>query len=101
MQGELKPNSHCNIKMTLLPGKYPCNFEGEIQCSIDWENENAGRAADEARSVATNTNVPEVSEYLFIRLKKRAKIVSLLQSLLMDYRSILLFSCIDQDAPWS
>ena len=62
--------------MTLLPGKYPCNFEGEIQCSIDWENENAGRAMDEARSVATNTNVPEVSEYLFIRLKKRAKIVS-------------------------
>ena len=30
MNGELKPNSHCNIKMTLLPGKYPCNFEGEI-----------------------------------------------------------------------
>ena len=61
--------------MTLLPGKYPCNFEGEIQCSIDWESEGA-RAVDEARSVATNTNVPEVSEYLFIRLKKRAKIVS-------------------------
>ena len=80
MQGELKPNSHCNIKMTLLPGKYPCNFEGEIQCSIDWENENAGRAMDEARSVATNTNVPEVSEYLFIRLKKRAKIVSVFLS---------------------
>ena len=75
MQGELKPNSHCNIKMTLLPGKYPCNFEGEIQCSIDWESEGRG-AADEARSVATNTNIPEVSEYLFIRLKKRAKIVS-------------------------
>ena len=75
MSGELKPNSHCNIKMTLLPGKYPCNFEGEIQCSIDWENEDK-RAMDEARSVATNTNVPEVSEYLFIRLKKRAKIVS-------------------------
>lgn len=76
MQGELKPNSHCNIKMTLLPGKYPCNFEGEIQCSIDWENENM-RAVDEARSVATNTNVPEVSEYLFIRLKKRAKITKM------------------------
>ena len=75
MSGELKPNSHCNIKMTLLPGKYPCNFEGEIQCSIDWENEDR-RALDEARSVATNTNVPEVSEYLFIRLKKRARIVS-------------------------
>ena len=62
--------------MTLLPGKYPCNFEGEIQCSIDWETE-GGRGPDEARSVATNTNVPEVSEYLFIRLKKRAKIVSI------------------------
>jgi len=76
MNGELKPNTHCNIKMTLLPGKYPCNFEGEIQCSIDWETE-GGRGPDEARSVATNTNVPEVSEYLFIRLKKRAKIVSI------------------------
>ena len=76
MVGELKPNSHANIKMTLLPGKYPCNFEGEIQCSIDWESENMGRGADEARSVATNTNIPEVSEYLFIRLKKRARIVS-------------------------
>lgn len=76
MSGELKPNSHCNIKMTLLPGKYPCNFEGEIQCSIDWENEDR-RALDEARSVATNTNVPEVSEFLFIRLKKRAKITKM------------------------
>jgi hypothetical protein len=61
--------------MTLLPGKYPCNFEGEIQCSIDWETESRG-VMDEARSVATNTNIPEVSEFLFIRLKKRAMIVS-------------------------
>lgn len=76
MSGELKPNTHCNIKMTLLPGKYPCNFEGEIQCSIDWESE-GGRGVDEARSVATNTNVPEVSEYLFIRLKKRANITKM------------------------
>lgn len=76
MQGELKPNSHCNIKMTLMPGKYPCNFEGEIQCSIDWENENGRGIIDEARSVATNTQIQDVSEYLFIRLKKRAKIVS-------------------------
>jgi len=85
MQGELKPNSHCNIKMTLLPGKYPCNFEGEIQCSIDWETEGRG-VMDEARSVATNTNIPEVSEFLFIRLKKRAKIVS--GSILKKFRLI-------------
>ena len=77
MRGELKPNSHCNIKMTCIPGKDFLNFEGEIQCSIDWESE--GRNIDEARSVATNTAVPEVSEFLFIRLKKRAKIVSYLQ----------------------
>ena len=89
MSGELKPNSHCNIKMTLLPGKYPCNFEGEIQCSIDWESEGA-RAVDEARSVATNTNVPEVSEYLFIRLKKRAKIVSPYTMNLKRYSFLLL-----------
>ena len=98
MSGELKPNSHCNIKMTLLPGKYPCNFEGEIQCSIDWENEDK-RAMDEARSVATNTNVPEVSEYLFIRLKKRAKIVS--NSTFMFKRLTVEYVATDQNAPWS
>ena len=98
MSGELKPNSHCNIKMTLLPGKYPCNFEGEIQCSIDWENEDK-RAMDEARSVATNTNVPEVSEYLFIRLKKRAKIVS--ASALMIKRLTDSYLSSDQNAPRS
>lgn len=38
MSGELKPNSHMNIKMTLAPSKYPTYFEGEIQCSIDWES---------------------------------------------------------------
>ncbi len=75
MQGELKPNSHFNIKMILKPGKYPCNFEGEMQCSIDWEND-AATKMDEAKSVATNTAVPEASEFLFLRLKKRQKIVS-------------------------
>lgn len=40
MQGELKPNSHLNIKMTLTPSKYPTYFEGEIQTCIDWMDEN-------------------------------------------------------------
>lgn len=74
MSGELKPNSHVNIKMTIVPSKYPTFFEGEIQCSIDWENGDGG----EARSVATMTNVPESSEYLFLRLKKRSKISKIL-----------------------
>lgn len=74
MQGELKPNSHLNIKMTLNPSKYPTYFEGEIQCSIDWEN--SGDHKEDAKSVHTNTNVPDTSEYLFIRLRKKTKIVS-------------------------
>ena len=81
MSGELKPNSHYNIKMTLVPAKYPTHFEGEIQCSIDWENDS--NKADEARSVHTNTNVPEVQEFLFLRLKKRSKIVSISVQLLI------------------
>ena len=32
MSGELKPNSHLNIKMTLIASRYPTHFEGEIQC---------------------------------------------------------------------
>jgi len=77
MQGELKPNSHFNIKMTLVPAKYPTNFEGEIQCSIDWETDGAGRA-DEAKSVHTTTAAgAETSEYLFLRLKKRSKITKM------------------------
>lgn len=72
MSGELKPNTHLNIKMTLEPSKYPAYFEGEIQCSIDWEN----GEHTETKSVHTNTNVPESSEYLFLRLFKRSKIVS-------------------------
>ena len=39
MQGELKPNSHQNIKMTLCASRFPTHFEGEIQCAIEWETE--------------------------------------------------------------
>lgn len=74
MSGELKPNSHVNIKMTLEPSKYPTYFEGEIQCSIDWE----GEGGNEARSVHTTTNVLDSSEYLFLRLRKRSKISKIL-----------------------
>ena len=82
MQGELKPNSHCNIKMTLIPAKYPTNFEGEIQCSIDWETDAGTRGGDEVKSVHTTTAAgTETSEFLFLRLKKRSKIVSLYLSI--------------------
>lgn len=77
MQGELKPNSHFNIKMTLVPAKYPTNFEGEIQCSIDWVDEAETRGGD-AKSVHTTTAAgTETSEYLFLRLKKRSKITKM------------------------
>ena len=55
MQGELKPNSHCNIKMTLIPAKYPTNFEGEIQCSIDWDMDAETKGGMDAKSVHTTT----------------------------------------------
>jgi hypothetical protein len=74
LKGELKPGSHCNIKMTLVPSRFPTHFEGEIQCSIDWERDSNDKM--ETRSVQTTTALPECAEYLFIRLKKRSKIVS-------------------------
>lgn len=76
MCGELKPNTHMNIKMTLTPSKYPTYFEGEIQCSIDWESN--GQEHMETKSVHTNTNVPDSSEYLFLRMKKRSKITKIM-----------------------
>lgn len=49
-QGELKAASHQNIKMSLIPGTYPVHFEGEIQCTIEWEEpmgqEQGGKQAD-------------------------------------------------------
>ena len=77
MTGDLKPNSHVNIKMTLTPSRYPTNFEGEICCAIDWED---GRGNEDTKSLHTTTAMPDNAEYLFLRLKKRSKIVSRLAS---------------------
>lgn len=75
--GELKPNSHVNIKMTLTSSRYPTNFEGEICFSIDWED---AKDKDDTKSLHTNTAMPDASEYLFLRLKKRSKMVSIAES---------------------
>ena len=77
MQGELKPNSHQNIKMTLISSRYPTHFEGEIQCQIEWESEGDATKQD-LKSVHTNTVNNDQSEFMFLRLKKRSKIVILL-----------------------
>lgn len=77
MNGELEPNSHQNIKMTLIPARFPTHFEGEIQCSIDWEDQGDENKA-EMKSMHTNTNANDNSELLFLRLKKRTKFVSFL-----------------------
>jgi hypothetical protein len=53
MTGELEPNSHQNIKMTLIPARFPTHFEGEIQCSIDWLGQGEEKA--EMKSIHTNT----------------------------------------------
>ena len=75
MSGELEPNSHQNIKMSLIPARFPTHFEGEIQCSIEWENQ-GDEDRVELKSIHTNTNVNENQEFLFLRLKKRTKFVS-------------------------
>lgn len=75
MSGELEPNSHQNIKMSLIPARFPTHFEGEIQCSIEWENQ-GDEDKQELKSIHTNTNVNENQEFLFLRLKKRTKFVS-------------------------
>ena len=74
MSGELEPNSHQNIKMSLTPARFPTHFEGEIQCSINWE---AGdEEKNEIKSAISNHNHQENQEFLFLRLKKRTKFVS-------------------------
>ena len=74
MSGELEPNSHQNIKMTLIPARFPTHFEGEIQCSIDWLNQGEEKA--EMKSMHTSVVVND-QEFLFLRLKKRTKFVSI------------------------
>lgn len=88
MKGELKPNSHVNIKMTLIPNRLPTHFEGEIQCSIDWERHDNDKI--ETQSVRTTTALPEPGEYLFLRLKKRSKINKVQQAVdLRDNENLL------------
>jgi len=89
MSGELEPNSHQNIKMTLIPARFPTHFEGEIQCSIDWLNEGEEKA--EMKSMKTSIVVND-QEFLFLRLKKRTKFVSYI----LYFRIYLLFCIIDQ-----
>jgi len=79
MSGELKPNSHLNIKMTLISSRYPTHFEGEIQCQIEWESEGDTTKMHDVKSVQTTTVVADIGEFLFLRLRKRSKIVSLPQ----------------------
>ena len=77
MSGELEPGSHQNIKMSLIPARFPTHFEGEIQCSIEWESL-GDEDKMEMKSMHTNTNINENQEFLFLRLKKRTKFVSII-----------------------
>jgi len=67
--------------MSLIPSRFPTHFEGEIQCSIEWENQ-GNDEKEEMKSLHTNTNVNEHQELLFLRLKKRTKFVS---NILIDF----------------
>lgn len=60
--------------MTLQSARFPTHFEGEIQCNIEWDNENDGNK-HEMKSAHTATAANDWQESLFLRLKKRSKIV--------------------------
>ena len=62
--------------MSLVPSKQPVHFEGEIQCSIDWLDRANDRDADTRSMAATTTMANLNGESLFIRIRKRSKIVS-------------------------
>ena len=63
--------------MTLMPSRFPTHFEGEIQCSIDWD-EDRDDGKDDLKSMHTNAGVNMNQEFLFLRLKKRTKFVSII-----------------------
>jgi len=60
------------MKMSLLPSTYPVHFEGEIQCTIEWEDsvgqEQGGKQAD--LKSQTTTHSDEHKESLFLRLRR-------------------------------
>lgn len=68
-KGKIPPKSHINIKMTLKASAMPSAYEGEIECSISWQ-QNQG---DEASPQVVDTAA--VDENLFLRIKKRPIIV--------------------------
>lgn len=74
ISGELEPNAHKNIKMTLTAERYPTFFEGEIQCQIEWETDNEGPGHATGGTKSINTQMGD-QEYLFLRLKKESKLV--------------------------
>ena len=61
--------------MSLTPARFPTHFEGEIQCSINWEANDEQK--EEIKSIAATNNNVENQEFLFLRLKKRTKFVSI------------------------
>lgn len=78
--------------MTLIPARFPTNFEGEIQCSIDWETQGDEDKA-EMKSLHTNTHMSDSQEFLFLRLKKRSKFVSDIYYSLLTHISFFILCC--------
>lgn len=73
MSGELEPNSHQNIKMSLIPARFPTHFEGEIQCSIEWSTQGEADKVELKSMQGASTCIHDNQEFLFLRLKKRTK----------------------------
>ena len=72
--------------MSLTPARFPTHFEGEIQCSINWEANDEQK--EEIKSIAATNNNVENQEFLFLRLKKRTKFVSI-QIIILFFNHVL------------
>jgi hypothetical protein len=71
-KGKIPPNSHINIKMTLKGSLLPSAYEGEIECLVSWVPHIIDETVPQAGEVTVIGD-----EFLYLRVKKRSKIVRL------------------------
>lgn len=76
ISGEIEPNSHKTIKMTLTAAQFPTFFEGEIQCSIEWEDSHDIELNNETHQTGTRSAITHIldTDYLFLRLRKQSSL---------------------------
>jgi len=73
----LNPGAWCELKLTLISKETPSVYEGEIECSITWENSSLDK--DDPYKQASHLSQPSSNltperETLFLRIKKHSSL---------------------------